>query len=107
MALAGCVLVLGVSTGVFAQCAYPALELLEFDYVNRPQPVRSRTDEGAAHNVCLTAPIRHPRKQEMKASGIEYEFEARLFVLQKILRWLHLDSVAEAWASFPTSNRSR
>ncbi len=107
MALGGCVLVLGGATGVFAQCAYPALELLEFDYVNRPQPVRTRTDEHGAHNVCLTAPIRHAREQEMKASGIEYEFEGRLFVFQKILRWLQLESAAEAWTSFPASNRSR
>lgn len=101
-----CVLVIGTAPRVLAQCAYPVLELLEFDYVKSPQVTAGRRGEEAAQNVCLTAPTQHPDKQEIKASGIEYEFQGRLFIFQRILRWLHLGTAADAWASLHANSPS-
>lgn len=82
--------VLGTGTWAAAQCAYPALELLEFGYVNPPQ--MTRVDEQKAGKVSLT--VENPPK-------IEYEFQGRLLVWNTLLRWLHLDAAAEAWTPLP------
>lgn len=105
MALASFLLVLGLSAVATAQCAYPALELLEFDYVNSSRPSRTGSGDRAPRNVCLTKPIRQTQDQEVRTSGIEYEFEGRLLVFHTFLRWLHLDAVAEAWTPLPPSSR--
>ncbi|MEE9197118.1 MAG: hypothetical protein V3U45_03150, partial [bacterium] len=96
-------LVLGTAIQAAAQCAYPALELL--DFVVSSQTIQSRA-EGTARNVCLTAPIRQTGTQGAIAPGINYEFEARLLVIDTFLRWLHLDAVAEAWTPLPSSSYS-
>ncbi len=44
------VVVFATATWAAAQCAYPALELLEFDYVNRPQMIHQRTDGHSLHS---------------------------------------------------------
>lgn len=98
-------LVLGTAIQAAPQCAYPALELLEFDFVVSSQTIQSRA-EGTAQNVCLTAPIRQTGSQGAIAPGINYEFEARLLVINTFLRWLHLDAVAEAWTPLPSSSYS-
>ncbi|MEE8282614.1 MAG: hypothetical protein V3R47_03755 [candidate division NC10 bacterium] len=98
-------LVLGTAIQAAAQCAYPALELLDFDFVVSSQTIQSRA-EGTARNVCLTAPIRQTGSQGAIAPGINYEFEARLLVINTFLRWLHLDAVAEAWTPLPSSSYS-
>ena len=82
--------ILGTSTGAAAQCAYPALELLEFDYINLPQMTRAH--EQKTGNVCLTV---------VNPPTIEYEFQGRLLVWNTLLRWLHLDAAAEAWTPIP------
>lgn len=86
MALAASFLVLGTATWAAAQCAYPALELLEFGYVN-------------SQHTCLTSPRQHANSHRDGSSDIEYEFEGRLLVIDTFLRWLHLDATAEAWTS--------
>ncbi len=93
--------VLGTATRVAAQCAYPALELLEFDFVNRPQMTHHGTDEPTARNVCFTAPNREAGNKEESPSRIQYQYEARLLVIHTLLRWLHLDAAAEAWTPLP------
>ncbi len=90
LASVGSLVLLVGSTTATAQCAYPALELLEFDYVNPPQ--MTRADEQKAGNVYLT--VENPPK-------IEYEFQGRLLVWNTLLRWLHLDAAAEAWTPLP------
>ncbi|MBW8004543.1 MAG: hypothetical protein FVQ06_02000, partial [candidate division NC10 bacterium] len=55
-------LVLGTAIQAAPQCAYPALELLDFDFVVSSQTIQSRA-EGTARNVCLTAPIRQTGSQ--------------------------------------------
>ncbi len=95
------VVVLGTATWAAAQCAYPALELLEFDYVNSPQMIHKGTDEPTARNVCFTAPIRKADNKEESFSRIQYQYEARLLVIHTLLRWLHLDAAAEAWPPLP------
>ena len=99
--LVGSMVVLGTATRVAAQCAYPALELLEFDYVNSPQMIHKGTDGHAKGKVCVTAPIRKADNKEESFSRIQYQYEARLLVIHTLLRWLHLDAAAEAWTPLP------
>jgi hypothetical protein len=93
MALVGCLLFFAGPISVAAQCAYPALELLEFDYVN-------------SRHTCLTAARQHANSRREQTTDIEYEFEGRLLVIDTLLRWLDLDATAEAWTSLPSSRRS-
>ncbi|MCZ6479084.1 MAG: hypothetical protein O6929_01570 [candidate division NC10 bacterium] len=95
------VVVLGTATWAAAQCAYPALELLEFDYVNSPQMIHKGTDGHAKGKVCVTAPIRKADNKEESFSRLQYEYEGRLLVLHTLLRWLNLDAAAEAWTPLP------
>ncbi len=106
MALVGCLLFFAGPIPVAAQCAYPALELLDFDYVNSPHMTQIRSDEHTPRHVCLTSPIRQTDNQGAVSSGIEYEFEGRLLVIDTLLRWLDLDATAEAWTSLPSFPRS-
>ncbi len=78
MALVGCVLVMGTATSAVAQCAYPALELLDFDYINSPQMTQNRGDEHMERHVCITAPNRQDNDRVERFAGIKYEFEGRL-----------------------------
>ncbi len=98
--LAGLLLFMAIASPASAQCAYPALELLEFDYVKAPHTTQDRGDAAAPQNVCLTVPMRETGKQEIHTSPILYEFEARLLVFQTLLRWLHL-APAEAGPASP------
>lgn len=100
-------LVLGTAIQAASQCAYPALELLEFSYVNSPWGTQRGADGRTVRNVCLTALKRETGKQEARATRIEYEFEGRLFVFQTLLRWLGLDATAEAWTPLPSSAHSQ
>ena len=107
MALVGCVLVMGTATSAVAQCAYPALELLDFDYINSPQMTQNRGDEHMERHVCITAPNRQDNDRVERFAGIKYEFEGRLLVIDTLLRWLDLDSVAEAWTPLPSPSPSK
>lgn len=93
-ALLGWIGLLGAATVTAAQCAYPALELLEFDYVN-------------GRHACRMAPNTNTRTQDDHSAVIAYEFEGRLYVIDTVLRWLNLDATAEAWISLPPPASSR
>jgi len=106
-ALVCSLVVLGTATLAAAQCAYPALELLEFDYVNSPQMIHKGTDGHAKGKVCVTAPIREAGNKEKNFLRLQYEYEGRLLVLRTLLRWLNLDAAAEAWTPLPSSSPSQ
>ncbi|MFQ5990563.1 MAG: hypothetical protein ACE5K9_11675 [Candidatus Methylomirabilales bacterium] len=95
------VVVFGTAPWAVAQCAYPALELLEFGYVNSPQMTHQGADGHRKGRVCVTGPIREASNTEESFSRLQYEYEGRLLVLHTLLRWLNLDAAAKVWTPLP------